>query len=103
MIAIKKEGEHHYKFDLKTATGHLLLESVPFSNKSELEMALADLLPLISDPNTIERKTDHSGKFLFHLKDGQGRVIGKSQLYSSEAGMENGINNLKKSVTDLPI
>ncbi|MEH6680043.1 MAG: DUF1508 domain-containing protein [Sediminicola sp.] len=99
MISIKKEGENLYKFDFRTSTGHLLLESVPFSTKETLEMTLARLYPLLSDPNTIERKTDHNGKFLFHLKDGEGRVVGKSLSYSSEAGMENGIKNLKKSIS----
>ena len=50
----------------------------------------------------VERKTDYSGKFLFNLRDKKGKVVGKSSLFSSEAGMENGIKHLLKRMQDLP-
>ncbi|MDO1514828.1 DUF1508 domain-containing protein [Maribacter confluentis] len=45
-----------------------------------------------------ERKTTTDGKFLVQLKNSLGETIGSSGLYSSEAGMENGILNIKNSL-----
>ncbi|MGB5667196.1 MAG: YegP family protein, partial [Maribacter sp.] len=39
--------------------------------------------------------------FLFSLKNNGGQIIGISELYSSEAGMENGIKNLKNRIASL--
>ena len=51
--------------------------------------------------NHFERKTNHSGQFLFNLKDNDGNLIGQSQFYDSEMGMENGIKNLQNRLEEL--
>ncbi len=56
----------------------------------------------IGQSSVFERKTDYNGKFLFILKNSEGKVLGNSMLYNSEAGMENGIKNLKTSISLLP-
>ncbi len=100
MIEIKK-ANNNYRFFLKTSQGNTLLNSVDFSTKAEAEKAVKLLNPLMEKQTVFERKTDHSGKFLFDLKDAKGNLIGKSQLYSSEAGMENGIKNLRNRIAIL--
>ncbi len=52
----------------------------------------------MNDPGKFERKTNHSGAFMFSLKDENGKIVGYSQCYNSEAGMENGIKNLKNKI-----
>ena len=93
MIELKKEGVDRYRFDLKTHEGHVLLKSVEFPNKKVATNTIKELGGL---DNTIERKTNYDGKFLFNLKNHVGELIGHSQLYNSEAGMENAIKNTKK-------
>ncbi len=51
--------------------------------------------------NYFERKTNTEGKFHFSLKDDDGRIIGHSEPYDSEAGMENGIKNLQEKIQSL--
>lgn len=46
----------------------------------------------------VERKTNTEGKFLIELKKTNGETIGSSGLYSSEAGMENGLLNIYNSL-----
>ncbi len=101
MIQITKEGTNSYRFFLKSSEGSTLLNSVPFESKAEIVETVKGLNPLIEHHVVFERKTDHSGKFLFNLKDGSGKVIGESQRYGSEAGMENGIKNLKNRIISL--
>ncbi len=101
MIEIKKRKDNTYRFSLKTKTGNTLLKSVNFSSQEEIKKTIADLNPFLEHQMVFERRTDHNGKFLFNLKDRNGKIIGNSQLYSSEAGMENGIKNLKNNIISL--
>jgi hypothetical protein len=101
MIEIKKEGTGAYHFYLKTKDGISLLKSIDFSSREELNGIVENLHALMEDPMVFERQTNHTGKFLFQLKDKNGRPLGNSQLYNSEAGMENGIKNLKNSIASL--
>lgn len=99
MIEIQKGKNNRYQFSLKTAEGKTLLRSVDFESEAEIERTVKELSPLVNLQSTFERKTNYDGNFLFNLKDKNGKVIGKSLLYDSEAGMENGINNLRKSLS----
>ena len=101
MIEIKKGKNNTYQFRLKTSEGQTLLKSVDFKSKDEVKRTLENLSPLLKRQSVFERRTDHAGNFLFNLKDLNGKVIGKSQCYGSEAGMENGIKNLKTRVANI--
>ncbi|MFT4831011.1 MAG: hypothetical protein ACI815_000650 [Psychroserpens sp.] len=94
MIEIKKHNENTYRFRVNTSAGNTILESIDFSNLEDIKKSVAYLQASINERKIFERKTDHSGKFLFQLKNKEGQLIGSSQFYSSEAGMENGIKNL---------
>ncbi|MCM4171631.1 DUF1508 domain-containing protein [Arenibacter sp. TNZ] len=102
MLEIKKESDTTYTFSLQSESGQTLLTSIPFSKRAEIDKTIANLKILIGQSSVFERKTDYTGKFLFIMKDNQGKIIGNSMLYSSEAGMENGIKNLKTSISILP-
>ena len=64
-------------------------------DKDRMKQAIKMLRTTSITRNNFERKTNLQGRFLFNLKDDDGNLIGSSQLYDSEAGMENGINNLQ--------
>lgn len=101
MIEIRKGSSNDYSFVLKAESGHPLLTSVVYSNKETAENAVSSLHAVQRSRNTFERKTNHSGKFLFNLKNNSGELLGTSQLYQSEAGMENGIKNLMARINSL--
>ena len=96
MIKIKKVSGDSFRFQLKNASGTTLLESISFSEEKTAKRSAAALPSLIDQPGVFERKTDHTGKFLFNIKDTEGKIIGSSPLFYSEAGMENGIRNVVK-------
>ncbi|MBC8769975.1 YegP family protein [Arenibacter sp. BSSL-BM3] len=102
MLEIKKESDTTYTFSLQSESGQALLTSVPFNSRAEIDDTIAKLKILVGQSSVFERKTDYNGKFLFIMKNTEGKIIGKSMLYSSEAGMENGIKNLKTSISLLP-
>ncbi|MBT8321273.1 MAG: YegP family protein [Eudoraea sp.] len=102
MYEIRKAKENTYRFELKTVQGRTLLNSVEYGSEKEALESLRSLKPASERSVRIERKTNYNGKFLFSLRDRQGKVIGKSGLFSSEAGMENGIKHVLNRIKDLP-
>jgi len=99
MIEIEEGLANNYKFVLKTESGQPLLQSVTYPNRKTVQDAIRFLKT--SSVHKFERKTNHNGKFLFSLKGNKGEVLGNSQLYNSEAGMENGIKNFIYSINAL--
>ncbi|MGB3142517.1 MAG: YegP family protein [Maribacter sp.] len=100
MIEFKKTKNNDYRFLVKSSTGKTLLKSVPFSSKDSMESSLKILKE--KEGNRVkffERKTNTDGKFLIELKNQSGETIGSSGFYTSEAGMENGILNISKSLS----
>ncbi len=76
------------------------MKSVKFNSEAELKTTV-DYLVSSNHRTRFERTTNHGGDFLFSLKNKNGELIGKSLSYTSEAGMENGIKNLRNSIIDL--
>lgn len=101
MVEIKAETNDTFRFELRSAEGIMLLQSVPYPSKEHIKKAIKALNPTVFKSMFFERKTDYDGKFLFHLKNAERELIGKSGVFESEAGMENGIKYLRKRITDL--
>ncbi|MEP2281406.1 YegP family protein [Maribacter sp.] len=99
MIKIDKKEDGFYQFILKSASGNILLKSVSFNTENEIDSTIADIKALKNaNGKLFERRTNTDGKFLVELKNSTGKIIGSSGLYSSEAGMENGILNISNSI-----
>ena len=101
MIELTKENDSGYRFRITSESGHVLLKSILFIDENKAKNSARELPKITSAQNVFERKTNHEGKFLFNLKNTNGELIGQSQLYSSEAGMENGIKNLKNRIATI--
>jgi uncharacterized protein YegP (UPF0339 family) len=56
-----------------------------------------------SDDAKFERNTAKNGKFYFNLKAANSQIIGTSQMYAAEAGMENGIQSIKNNAPDAEV
>ncbi|WP_419211175.1 YegP family protein [Maribacter sp. X9] len=99
MIEFKKNEDNTYHFCVKSNTGKTLLKSVPFPSEDSMKSSLKALKQNEGiNSKLFERKTNTEGKFLVALKNTSGEIIGSSGLYSSEAGMENGILNISNSL-----
>ncbi|UOY06282.1 YegP family protein [Muricauda sp. SCSIO 64092] len=95
MVEILKIAEGKFQLRIDSESGSPLLHSIPFKSESDAKRVLDKV---IAKP-IFERKTDHQGKFVITLKTATGENVGQSNTYSSEAGMENGIKNLLKSLS----
>ena len=88
---IKKSADEQFMFNLKAANGEVILTSETYKQKRSAEQGVASVKAHASDDSRFERKTAKDGSPYFVLKAANGEIIGKSEMYSSVAAMENGI------------
>lgn len=101
VISKRKNGE--FQFNLKAGNGQTILASEGYSTKAACENGVESVKKNASDDSKYERKESAGGKFHFNLKAGNNQVIGSSEIYESAAGMENGIESVKKNAPDATV
>ncbi|MAO09912.1 MAG: hypothetical protein CMC07_03245 [Flavobacteriaceae bacterium] len=96
MFELKKKGDQ-YHFNLKAGNGQVILSSEMYNSKAAAKNGIESIQKNCSDDARYEKKTAKNGKFHFNLKSTNGQIIGSSQMYSAESGMNNGIESVKKN------
>ncbi|WP_108805414.1 YegP family protein [Aquimarina sp. Aq107] len=97
MFELKNKEGNSYHFTLKAKNGQVILSSEVYNSKAAAVNGIASVQKNAAEDGRYERKTAKDGRFFFNLKATNGQVIGSSQMYSSESGMENGINSVKEN------
>jgi uncharacterized protein YegP (UPF0339 family) len=97
-IKIAKSGQHF--FNLKAGNGQIILTSEMYNSKSACENGIESVKKNAPDDERYERKQGASGKHHFNLKAGNHQVIGSSQMYADEGGMNNGIESVKNNAPE---
>lgn len=98
MLKLDFHKNNDLTFQIKNKNGATIFNSISFTNEDELRNTLSSINNTNNKMKLIERKTNHEGLFLFNLKNDLGQIIGTSEHYNSEAGMENGIKNMINSL-----
>lgn len=99
----QSEKNEKFYFNLKAKNGQVILSSQGYSDKGGATNGIDSVKKNCTDDNKFERKTAANGKFHFNLKAGNGQIIGSSQMYSSEAGMENGIESVRNNAPEAEV
>ncbi|MAA80698.1 MAG: hypothetical protein CME97_00100 [Hyphomonas sp.] len=94
---LKKSPSGKFMFNLKAGNGQIILTSELYESKSAAENGIDSVKKNAADDGRYDRKTSKAGEPYFTLKAGNGQVIGKSEMYSGAAAMENGIESVKKN------
>ncbi|MFL1895627.1 YegP family protein [Aquimarina sp. 2-A2] len=100
MFELTKKDDDTYHFILKAKNGQIILSSELYSSKGAAENGIESVKKNSVEDIRYERKTAKDGRFYFNLKSSNGQVIGSSQMYTSESGMENGIASVKKNASN---
>ena len=90
-------------FNLKASNGQIILSSEMYETKKAAENGIASVKRNAANEARYERKKSNKGEDYFILKAGNGEPIGKSEMYSSKRGMENGIKSVQKNGPDAPV
>ncbi len=92
---IKKRKNDEFQFTLVAGNGQTILTSEGYNNKGGCNNGIESVRTNSQDDSKYDRKTSTNGKAYFNLKAANGQIIGTSELYESEAGLENGIASVK--------
>lgn len=99
----QSEKSEKYYFRLKAGNGQVILSSQGYANKAGCKNGVESVQKNAEDDSKYERKEGANGKPHFNLKSGNGQIIGSSQMYSSEASMEKGIESVKRTAPQAQI
>jgi len=101
-FVIKRNSTGEYYFNLIADNLQIILTSQLNSSKLTCLEGI-DLVRNSCFYENYERKKTIDNKHYFILKAPNGIVIGKSEMYSSKAGMENGIESVKKNGNNMHV
>lgn len=96
-FVITKSKNNEYYFNLKADNGQIILSSEGYSSKSGCENGIESVKKNAPNDERYERKKSGNGKHFFNLKAANSQIIGKSEMYESESGMNNGIESVKRN------
>lgn len=95
IISQRTNGD--FQFNLKAGNGQIILTSQGYSTKPSCENGIGSVKINAQEDAKFERNTVNDGRCYFNLKAGNGQIIGTSQMYESDNGMENGIESVKNN------
>lgn len=99
---LKTAANGKFHFNLKAGNGQIILSSEMYESKSAAENGIASVIKNAAEEGRYERRKAANGDPFFVLKAGNGEVIGKSETYSSDPAMENGIDSVKTNAPAAP-
>lgn len=94
---LKPAAGKQFMFNLKAANGEVILTSENYKEKEGALNGIESVRKNSPHDEQFERKTSKSDQPYFVLKAKNHEVIGKSEMYSSTAAMEKGIESVKKN------
>lgn len=82
------------RFNLRSGNHQVILSSETYDNKSSAQNGIESVRKNSTDDANYVRKKAKDGSSYFVLKAKNGETIGKSEMYKSPSGMENGIKSV---------
>ena len=100
---IYQGGGDQFYFRLYGGNGEKILRSEGYVNQSGCVNGIASVKMNAPDDERYQRKTSTDGQFYFNLTAANGEIIGTSEMYSTDAGRDNGIEAVKKTAPGAPL
>jgi uncharacterized protein len=97
-LKLSKNGKYH--FNLKAGNGQVILSSEMYESKPAALNGIESVKKNAGDAGRYDRRKSAKGEPYFILKAGNGQEIGRSEMYSGDAAMENGIASVTKNGPD---
>lgn len=94
---LKKTANGKFMFNLKAANHEVILTSEVYEQKASALAGIESVRANGTQDTNFEMKQSSGNQPYFVLKAANQQVIGKSEMYSSEAAAKNGIESVKKN------
>jgi uncharacterized protein len=92
---INKNDKGQFHFVLKAGNSEVILRSEQYEAKPSAENGIASVQKNCGSDSNYERADSSNGKPYFNLKAANHQIIGTSQMYSSAAARDAGIESVK--------
>ena len=92
---LKAAANGKFHFNLKAGNGQIILSSEMYETKAAAQNGIASVQKNAAEEGRYERRKAANGDPFFVLKAGNGEQIGRSETYSSDSAMENGIDSVR--------
>jgi uncharacterized protein len=100
---LKTSSNDQFYFNLKAGNGQIILTSEMYKAKNSTLGGIESVKKNALLDERYERKASSKDQPYFVLKAGNGEPIGSSEMYLSEAAMENGIESVKTNAPDATV
>ena len=100
-IKQSKNGKFH--FNLKAGNGQIILSSEMYESRGACENGIESIKKNAGNEARFEKRSSSKGDPYFILKAGNGQEIGRSEMYSSAAACQNGIDSVQKNAPDATV
>ena len=96
-FVIKKAKNGQFMFNLKASNGEIILTSEMYKAKSSAMNGIKSVKANAKAKKNFKTLTAKNGSPYFVLRAGNNQVIGTREMYSSQSGLENGIDSVMKN------
>jgi uncharacterized protein YegP (UPF0339 family) len=97
---LKQTNNGQFMFNLRAGNGEIILTSPMYKTKMHIEEAIGSVRANAPIDERYERRQANPGEPYFVLKNAAGQALGRSELYSSEQALENGIASVQRNAPD---
>ena len=99
-IFIDAKGE--YRFRLRAKNGEIILRSEGYTSKQGCQTGIASVKVNAPIDSRYKRAESRDGQYYFTLRAANGEPIGVSEMYTTKAARDNGIEAVKRDAPDAP-
>lgn len=96
-------NDDQYYFRLTARNGEPILGSEGYKNKSGCKNGIQSVKDNAPEDNRYDRRESSDSQFYFVLVAKNGELIGRSEMYTTKQGRDNGIESVKNTAPDAPI
>jgi hypothetical protein len=100
---LKKSKDGQFMFNLKAGNNEVILTSELYKAKASAMNGIESVKKNAGNDANYERRTSIKNEPYFVLKAANKEIIGKSEMYTSAAAMENGITSVKTNAPSAPV
>ncbi|HEX7808807.1 MAG TPA: YegP family protein [Thermoanaerobaculia bacterium] len=92
-----------FRFNLRSGNHQVILTSEAYDTKAAAKNGIESVRKNAGNDSSYVRKQAKDGSSYFVIKAKNGETIGKSEMYRSASGMENGIKSVAANAPDATV
>ena len=96
-FTIRRSTDNQFYFVLKADNGEIILTSERYTTNQSCRIGIASVKTNAPYDSRYDRHMSSNGQYYFNLKAANGEIIGTSEMYTSAAGRDNGIESVKRN------